>query len=45
MKKTMLIALVLLTSAATFAQTNKAGKIYLQHMKNNFNKGIFLWSK
>ena len=40
----MLIALVLLTSAATFAQTNKAGKIFISDKKTDIGKAYTLGS-
>jgi hypothetical protein len=44
MKKTMLLALVLLTSAANFAQTNKAGKIFISDKKTDIGKAYTLGS-
>ncbi len=44
MKKKIIIAFLLLTSVLTFAQTNKAGKIYVSDNKNEIGKAYTLGS-
>ena len=44
MKKKIVIAFLLLTSVLTFAQTNKAGKIYISKNKNHIGKTYTLGS-